>query len=265
MSSRHPKPSKHKHKHKRQPKPDLSRTCCFGLGRRQSAGKAARHHVTESRGCAFEKALRTIAASRWPWRLPSVASMSRSTPDAVRYSRVRKSGGVAARSGSKGMAVASAISRIASATIARNSKNLVQPHLVAIYSEREVTGGIVQPDQSGTGFIISWRDRSTLVTGKHSLYGPNGHEDPRAKSVFVNGALTRIADLKSQIITDPNHDLAALHIDDFDLSKCDPNHDLAALHIDDFDLSKCLPSSVIHAGVSQTKLVTIHGFLSRRL
>jgi hypothetical protein len=83
-------------------------------------------------------------------------------------------------------------SATAFAIVAYNSKKLVQPHLVAIYSDRRLANGTTKPDQIGTGFLVSWRDYPTLVTAKHTLYGANGSEDPRRKKVFVNGELLAI-------------------------------------------------------------------------
>jgi hypothetical protein len=131
------------------------------------------------------------------------------------------------------------------AVVAQNSEKLVQPHLVAIYSDKKLFGGTKGPNQVGTGFLVTWCDRPTLITAKHTLYGHNGNENPRSKSVFVNGALTEIGDLNLGTI------------------RRDPRHDLVAVHIDNYAPTSCLPLAAIPFGASQAKLITIHGFLSR--
>jgi hypothetical protein len=128
------------------------------------------------------------------------------------------------------------------AQIARNSKALIQPFLIAIYSPRSGATGTIRPQQTATGFLLSWYSQPCLVTAKHSLYGTRGDENPHEKLIFVDGALQNLADLK-----------AATHPD--------PGRDLAIVLYDKLDQTRCLPHSSITC--TPPEFVTIQGYLAR--
>jgi hypothetical protein len=99
--------------------------------------------------------------------------------------------------------------------IATQSKVLVEPHLIAIY--KEVSG--IQ--QVGTGFLVNLRGCPVLITAKHTLYGNKGNENPLDKKILVGRALTRLGDLVSHdVAADPNHDVAALCVSEYQLDHC---------------------------------------------
>ena len=128
--------------------------------------------------------------------------------------------------------------------IKANALEMVQPHLVAIYEDR-AKGERTRTEQIGTGFLIDWQGRSVLVTAKHTLFGQNWNENRGDKAIFVAGSLKKIGDLSL-------HDI--FHA---------PDHDLAAMHVEEFSLERCLPSSCLCQLEATPKAVTIQGFLAR--
>jgi Trypsin-like peptidase domain len=126
--------------------------------------------------------------------------------------------------------------------IKETSHKLVQPHLVAIYGKAEPK---FKTEQIGTGFLVKHNGRPMLLTARHVLRGHNSDEEPSEKAIFVAGCLKRIGELRSQNL------FFAME------------HDIAAVHVDEFGLEKCLPLSCLSAVEPTTRLVTIHGFLAR--
>jgi hypothetical protein len=124
--------------------------------------------------------------------------------------------------------------------ILKNGRQLVRPHLVAIYN-----GPKNEPDQVATGFLVACKGRPILLTAKHSLYGLSGDEDPMTKSIFVNGELKFIKELKS-------HSLIV-----------DPNNDIVALYVDEFPPEQCFSLADLWRSQDTPRLVTILGYLAR--
>jgi hypothetical protein len=91
---------------------------------------------------------------------------------------------------------------------------LVRRSLVPIYIKPPGK----QLDQYGTGFLINHNNRPLLVTAKHCLFkdGPAFE-----KLIFFDGAPRPLTELHTgEIISDPNNDLAVLHVDELGLDRC---------------------------------------------
>lgn len=125
--------------------------------------------------------------------------------------------------------------------IKANSFALVQPYLVAIYQDK--SGPRVKTEQVGTGFLVNNNGCAILITAKHALFGHDGDEVPSKKSIFVGGSLKALRYLAGGGVV------------------CVDQHDLAAVHVQEFGLEKCLPLGCLTDALP--KVVTIHGHLAR--
>lgn len=123
------------------------------------------------------------------------------------------------------------------------AKRLVLPSLVAIYEDRHV--GDYKVAQIGTGFVVSWEDRALLITARHCLYGDDGNGDPATKSIFVGGQLQRISALRTS---------AVMSVSEFDV---------AALFVDDMELSRCLPRSAVDGDSEVPTVGALCGYLGK--
>lgn len=121
---------------------------------------------------------------------------------------------------------------------------LVLPSLVAIYSDHETKGGTALPRQTGTGFLVSWSEQAALITASHTLFGYDNAEDPGRKSVFVDGGLRYLDDLRWSTIGSVS------------------GYDLAAIYLAAFPVARCLPQQSVQP-VGDPKLVTLVGYLAR--
>lgn len=126
--------------------------------------------------------------------------------------------------------------------IADQSRDLIQPSLVAIYLEN--SDG--KPDQIGTGFVILHNERPLIVTAKHVLFGHDYDEDPTEKLIFMNGKLVHISESGINEICKAEE------------------HDLCIFYADNMEISKCLTEYSLHSKQCEPlKVLTIHGYLSR--
>jgi hypothetical protein len=127
--------------------------------------------------------------------------------------------------------------------IKENARALVQPCLVAIYEQ--MTEPKINLREIGSGFRIQHRGRPVLITARHTLYGPNGDENPGEKAIFVPGGLELIGNLGSNKLVYTK------------------DHDLAAIYVDQFSLADCIPSDCLCGVDAKARFVTIQGFLAR--
>ena len=130
------------------------------------------------------------------------------------------------------------------ATAADAAESLVLPSLIAVYSDHEVPGGTVMPRQTGTGFLLAWRSRVALVTAKHVLFGHDGKDAPGRKSVFAQGGLRHLDELRWSTIGSVSE------------------YDVAAIFLDAFPLEHCLPQFSLDTPAAP-KLATVFGYLAR--
>lgn len=126
--------------------------------------------------------------------------------------------------------------------LASLSQKLIQPSLVPIYEENHMG----KPDQIGTGFLVSYNNKSILVTAKHVLYGHDYNEDATAKLIFVNNELTHISETGIKDICRASE------------------HDLAVFNAPFYNNSRCLTSFSLHSSRNlNPEFLTIYGFLAR--
>lgn len=125
------------------------------------------------------------------------------------------------------------------------AESSVSRSLVAIYSDYITKTGFETVDQTGTAFLVLWRGRQVLVTAKHSLFGPDGFDDPSRKSVFLDGRLHRLGELGSTTLF--SH----------------PSLDISAFPAHRYSVDRCLPADTLQPVRATPKLLTVFGYLAR--
>jgi len=126
----------------------------------------------------------------------------------------------------------------------REAELLMQPHLLAIYSDDAAVSNGGQPVQIGTGFLVSSTKLPVLITAEHTLYGHDGTQDPTKKLIFANNNLSRFDTLQVQFKRTGSFDVVAIH----------------GLNLPGKPL---LPPTAWRPGGSTPRVLTVIGYLAR--
>jgi hypothetical protein len=125
--------------------------------------------------------------------------------------------------------------------LSQNTRQLVLPHLVAIYEPIDE----VRVHQVGTGVCVDFESRQFLVTARHTLFGHTGGDNPGDKAVLLAGGLRQIGDLQAPGVFSS------------------PAFDLASVELKGEERRQALTPAHFHAGTGRPTFITICGYLAR--